>query len=510
MLAVSKPKAEKMSSIKPFKNARLELVPSFQNEGVIYKVHLSVKPPATGERQGMVITLIFDTSGSMNDNACKVGDDATNYHTRMDLLKMVAELLVRMLCPDDILCLVVFSDNGNVLLPPTTMTDAGKSSAIAAIKAMRPSGCTNLWNALEVTHDVMARPEYSESLRYAIMLTDGVESYAANHAQGTVGAFASLPRSFVLNVFGFGAGINSATLSSLASASGGRFTNIADFTTLATSSINALATGIATCSANVPISVTYSDGSTSEHQTSLVQYGQNRDIVFATSKVPVSASMNGLPGIPFTEGVSILALARYDIIAAITVALTNAGRRTQYAAVYSKYTDTDAAADVSECAPGGELVMGCASTETWEKWGAHYSYAYKQALENDHRMNFKEKGQARLGGAEFEKYKTIGDRAFSGIAKPPPTGTSTAPASRNYSAYGGGTGGYTAPVVRAVATVASTNDPTQSAGCWAPSLPGGSHAAPRDHVWADQCVPAAQWGVWGLRDQRWGGGVSVL
>jgi len=402
-----------MSSIKPFKNARLELVPSFQKEGVIYKVHLAVKPPAAGERQGMVITLIFDTSGSMHDNACKVGDDATNYHTRMDLLKMVAELLVRMLCADDVLCLVVFSDNGNVLLPPTAMTDAGKSSAISAIKAMHPSGCTNLWNALEVTHHVMARPEYSESLRYAIMLTDGVESYAANHALGTVGAFAALPRSFVLNVFGFGAGVSSAMLSSLASASGGRFTNIADFTTLATSSINALATGIATCSANVPLTVTYSDGSTSEHQTSLVQYGQNRDIVFATSKVPVSASMNGLPGIPFSEGVSILALARYDIIAAITGTLTSAGRHNQYAAVHSKYADTDAAADVSECATGGELVMGCASPETWEKWGMHYSYAYKQALENDHRMNFKEKGQARLGGAEFEKYKALGDAAFS-------------------------------------------------------------------------------------------------
>ncbi len=450
-------------------NARLELVPSFQKEGETYKVHLSVKPPATGERQGMVITLIFDASGSMSENACKVGDDATRYHTRMDMLKIVAELLVRMLSPNDVLCLVVFSDNGNVLLPPTAMTEAGMSSAIAAIKEMKPDGCTNLWNALEVTHHIMARPEYSESLRYAIMLTDGVESYAANHAQGTVGAFAALPRSFVLNVFGFGAGINSATLSSLASVSGGRFTNIADFTTLATSSINALATGIATCSANVRLTVTYSDATTSEHQTSLIQYGQNRNIVFATSKLPVSASMNGLPGIPFTEGVSVLALARYDIISAIEAAVSSCGgRRNQYAAVHSKYADTDAAVDVSECAADGELTMGCASPETWNKWGAHYSIAYKQALENDHRMNFKEKGQARLGGAMFEKYKALGDAAFSGIPKPVATGTSTAAPMNPPSSYGGGYVSRPPPVVRTVTSVAATNDPANAGGCWAP------------------------------------------
>jgi hypothetical protein len=434
---------------KPFKNSMLTLTAGYA-DGI---AHVAVKPPATGERQGFVIALIFDISGSMQTDACKVGD-SDRYHTRLDLLKLVAELLVRMLGAQDTLTLITFSDNGKVLFPPTLMTDEAKERAATAIKGMRTEGATNLWNSLEVTNDVMSRPEYMESLRYAIMLTDGEESYPAPFAAGTVGAFEALPRSFVLNIFGFGAQLDSAKLAALTQVAGGRFSNIADFMTLATTSINCMATGLATCSMGDTVLITYEDGSSSEHKTSLVQFGQDRNITFKTDKKPVSATLQrGGAAAAFSAEVPIPMRARTEMLEGIRTVLAARGQRAAeiYRPIYARYPGL---ADVTEL--NTELLSGC-TAENWEKWGNHYHWAYLQALENDHRMNFKEVGQAHLGGAEFETYKKLGDAVFSAIPKPPPTGTSTlAPT------YGG----YAVP--RAAPSFAAANDAANGGGCWAP------------------------------------------
>ena len=469
----TKPKKPKMSTaIKPFKNAPVGIAGFYESTGAGYKVHIMATPPADGPQQGQFYSFIFDTSGSMGNDECKVGDDATNYHTRMDLAKMAAELLVRMLGEEDTVLLVGFSDNGAVLLSPTKMTVAGKAAAVAAIKRMTPGGCTNLWNSLEVAQAEMSKPEYTETLKHAIMLTDGDESYpAATHAGGTAEAFASLPRTFTLNVLGFSAAVSPTMLTKLTEVSGGRFSNVADFTTLATTSINALATAMATASGDLPVFVTYDDGSVSEHKTSLVQYGQARNLVFTTTKKPASVASSRSASVAFTEGLSLEAQCRYDLLKAIKGA-TASGRANGYAAVHTAYAGTAVASHVADLAADGELVKAAADPATWTKWGSKYTWAYLQALENDHRMNFKEKGQAHLGSVAFERYKAVGDSTFSAIPKPIATGKSTTlpPQNGQYSGYGGygGGGGYTAPAVRTVAAVANTNDPTQSGGCWAP------------------------------------------
>ena len=466
--------SSKMS--KPFKNSPLTVTAGYAN-GV---AHVAVKPPATGERQGLVIALILDVSGSMQTNACKVGD-AHLYHTRLDLLKLVAELLVRMLGPADTLTLITFSDNGRVLFPPALMTDEAKERAATAIKGMRTEGATNLWNSLEVTNEVMTRAEYMESLRYAIMLTDGEESYPAPFPNGTVGGFEQLPRSFVLNIFGFGADLDSAKLAALTQTAGGRFSNIADFMTLATTSINCMATGLATCSMGDTVTVTYEDGTSSEHKTSLVQFGQDRNIVFKTAKKPVKATLQrGGAVTEFSAEVARPMKARADMLEGIRAVLASRGSGADaiYRPIYARYPGL---AEVTEL--NTELLSG-SSNDNWNKWGHHYHWAYLQALDNDHRMNFKEVGQAHLGGADFEKYKTLGDSVFSVIPKPQPTGGSTAVPS-----YGGG---YAAP--RATASFANTNDARDSGGCWAPGslvrMADGSRKAiervePGDKVWTD-------------------------
>jgi Mg-chelatase subunit ChlD len=462
------------SAIMPFKNAPVGITGFYERSSTGYTVHVKATPPADGPQQGQFYTFIFDTSGSMGYDECKVGDDATNYHTRMDLAKMAAELLVRMLGEEDTVLLVGFSDNGSVLLRPTKMTTAGKAAAVDAIKRMRPGGCTNLWNSLEVAHKVMAGPEYTETLKHAIMLTDGDESYpAATHAGGTAEAFASLSRTFTLNVLGFGAAVSPNMLAKLTQVSGGRFSNVADFTTLATTSINALATAMATASADLPVFVTYEDGSVSEHKTSLIQYGQDRNIVFTSTKKPVSVASSRSASVDFAEGLSLEAQCRYDLTKALKQATDSAGRVNGYAAVYAKYAGTAVATHVAEAAADGELVKALADPATWAKWGSKYTWAYLQALENDQRMNFKEKGQAHLGSVAFERYKSVGDITFSAIPKPIATGEPTTRPPQNgqastpaYGGYGGGS--YTAPMVRTVATVANTNDPNAAAGCWAP------------------------------------------
>jgi hypothetical protein len=275
-------------------------------------------------------------------------------------------------------------------------------------------------------------------------------------------------------------------LGTLASVSGGRFSNIADFTTLATTTINTLATVMATCSTNVPVTVTYEDGTTSQHDTSLIQFGQDRNIVFKSSKKPVSASVYGVSQ-PFTEGCSLTALARHDVLDAISTAIVTNGLSNTYAQVHTTYTTTPVEQDVSECDPtNGELVKACASPDVWRKWGQNYTIAYRQALLNDHRMNFKEKGQARLGGAVFEQYKSKGDEIFDLIPLPPANGRLISQTIQYPSAY-------TQPAPRAVANVAATNNPHNAGGCWSPGsmvlMADGSRKAiervePDDLLWS--------------------------
>ena len=439
-------------------------------------------------------------SGSMNYDACKVGDDATRYHTRMDLLKLVAELQVQMLTDEDTLYLVGFSDNGYALMPPTKMTAAGKATAVAAIKRMMPSGCTNLWNALEIAHAEMSKPEYAETLKHAIMLTDGDESYAAScHRDGTAGAFAALNPTFALNVLGFGESVTPDMLSKLTNCSGGRFVNVADFTTLATTSINTLANAMASCAGNLPLFVTYDDGSTSEHKSGLIQWGQSRNIVFSTQKKPVLACTSQSAPVAFVEGLSAEADCRLDLLGALKKATASGGTVNGYTAVHAKYHGTAVGQHVTEADPStGELVKAIADRATWTKWGSKYTWSYQQALENDHRMNFKETGQAHLGSAAFEQHKSVGDSVFSRIPKPIATGhVTTGPPQNGQSAYSGNygmaySGAAPVPAVRTVAAVAATNDPTQSGGCWAPGskmlMADGSRKPveallPGDRVW---------------------------
>jgi hypothetical protein len=384
----------------------------------------------------------------------------------MDLMKLVAELQIKMLTPDDYVFLIAFSDNARPLLLPTKMTEAGRTVALQAIKGMRIEGSTNLWNSLELAHAELSKPEYAETNKHVIMLTDGEESFAANHPGGTAGAFASLKQLFNLQVIGFSEAVKPHLPATLCKTAGGRFSNVADFTTLATTSINATAIAQNTCTGRLGVILTYVDGSCSEHSTSLIQYGQDRNLVFLVQKQPLNASTTQTmyAAVPFTEGLSLEAKCRFDLVTSIRQAIDRGGALNPYASVYSKYSGSAIASHVNEIHPTtGELVLGLGAN--WEKWGSKYSWAYLQALENDHRMNFKELGQAHLCGAAFERLKAHGDAVFSSIPKPVATGSSaSAPAYGSYSGYGG----YTPPTVRTVASVTATNDPTQSGGCWAP------------------------------------------
>lgn len=480
----------------------MTLAAAYEKVGALYNVHLKLTPPASGAYQGQFYTLIFDTSGSMGYDACKVGDDAVSYHTRMDMQKLVAELMATMLTDQDYLYLIGFSDNGYVLMPPTKMTASGKATAVAAIKRMAPAGCTNLWNSLELAHQEMSKPEYAETLKHAIMLTDGDESYPASHPQGTAGAFTDLKPNFALNVLGFGEAVSPDMLTKLCAVSGGRFSNVADFTTLATTSINALATSMATCAGNLPITVTYDDGTTSEHSTKLIQFGQDRNLVFVTQKKPVSVCTSQSAPISLTEGLSIEAKCRLELTSAIRRTVeSGATIATPYATVYTRFMDSTVAAHVTEAAADGELSKAVANAETWKKWGSKYSWAYLQALQNDQRMNFKEQGQAHLGSDAFEGHKSRGDSIFSAIPKPHASGKSTTGPPNNGSpsyysggGYYGGAATGTAPAVRTVASVANTNNPANSGGCWAPGsmvrMADGKRKAidqllPGDRVWTE-------------------------
>jgi Mg-chelatase subunit ChlD len=78
------------------------------------------------------------------------------------------------LYPQDSCAIVSFSSAAQVVLPPTRMDAAGKRSAGARLRALRPEGSTNLWAGIEAALDVLRNEAGgAAALSCVQVLTDG-------------------------------------------------------------------------------------------------------------------------------------------------------------------------------------------------------------------------------------------------------------------------------------------------------------------------------------------------
>jgi len=351
------------------------------------------------------------------------------------------------------------------------MTETGKELAFNVIKSIVADGSTNIWHCLQTLNAVASKPEFAGCNIVTAMLTDGLPNIRPP-SNDEAAAYKSLIRNGNLSTFGFGYDLDSKLLSAIANVGGGSNGFAPDYSIVGTVFINWCATMLATASKDRMFMVKYEDGTSSQHATGLVQYGQPRNITLQVSKKPVSVLMDGAEFAVVSGLHTDYVKARHDLLQSLAHCIGHDGDTTSYTGLYAKWsgsTDSKANELVRDVKPVGEDDEGqiIMAPRYWAKWGKHYSRSYKRAVELEQCMNFKDPGLQIFGGTLFKELQKQGDSVFCNLPPIEPTGRLNATA-------------VPTPVAPASVNMGSVFM-NQSGGCWAPGskvlMADGSHVA---------------------------------
>ncbi|MQA87877.1 MAG: DUF3520 domain-containing protein [Streptosporangiales bacterium] len=130
------------------------------SETRLIRVGVKAREVTEDERPPVALTLVVDTSGSMD------------IRERLGLVKSSLALLAKHLSPDDTIAIVTYEDNARALLGPTPVKET--KTILDAIDGLEPGGSTNMEAGLRLAYD-QAREAYREDAINAVVLApDGV------------------------------------------------------------------------------------------------------------------------------------------------------------------------------------------------------------------------------------------------------------------------------------------------------------------------------------------------
>ncbi len=145
------------------------------------------------QQRRAVLTLVIDTSGSMNTP------------DRLGLLRDALRLLLGALDPADLVAVVQFDTRARLLLEPTPA--ARRDEILAAIDGMETSGSTHLEEGLRLGYQVAASAFRGGWANRVLLLSDGVANLGSDDARAILrGVEAYRRQGIFCSVFGFGTG----------------------------------------------------------------------------------------------------------------------------------------------------------------------------------------------------------------------------------------------------------------------------------------------------------------
>ena len=188
----------------------------YDSENIIVRLGVQAEQVANADRPAASLTFLVDTSGSM---------DRQN---RIGLVKTALERLVVELDSDDMVSIVTYSDNADVLLPPTSVSDA--DVILDAIESLQTTGSTNLEAGLQRAYD-MANESFREGgINRVILASDGVANVGLTDSDGLVELIrGDADRGIQLVTVGVGMGnFNDVTMEQLANDGDGFYAYVND------------------------------------------------------------------------------------------------------------------------------------------------------------------------------------------------------------------------------------------------------------------------------------------
>ena len=145
------------------------------------------------ERKDATLVFAIDVSGSMDR-----GD-------RLDLVKESLALLVEKLRPSDEVAIVVYGDQGSVLLAPTD--GEKKETIMQAINALQPGGSTYAEQGLRLAYQLAAQRAQPERITRVFLLSDGVANVGRTGADSILNEIRPyVDQGVTLTTIGFGMG----------------------------------------------------------------------------------------------------------------------------------------------------------------------------------------------------------------------------------------------------------------------------------------------------------------
>lgn len=235
----------------------------------------SARDPPIYYRSRPRCPLNADVSGSMQMEASVKTEEGVDLEStgldRLDVVKHAIRTVLTTLGPTDTLSIVSFSAEAKVPLPPTLMTEEGKTTATTALGALQPESATNLWAGIKAGYELLAesrrdRPEVDVNPaanvnEVLLVMTDG-QPNECSHPDGELAALdhhlkAADPctRRTTISTFGFGYDLDSALLLAVARRCGGGYTFVPDASFVGTAFVNAVSSCLTLHSSNAKVTL---------------------------------------------------------------------------------------------------------------------------------------------------------------------------------------------------------------------------------------------------------------
>ena len=166
-----------------------------------------------GVRSPLNISLVLDRSGSME------GDP-------LEYAKRACAYVVDLLEPDDILSVITFEENADVIMPARRV--ANKALVKDYINRIYTGNTTNLYEGLMTACQQVASVKTANTLNRVLLLTDGEPTAGPRDFQSIVGQVAEQKgRGITVTALGFGPDYNEELMAGIARRSGGNYYYIA-------------------------------------------------------------------------------------------------------------------------------------------------------------------------------------------------------------------------------------------------------------------------------------------
>jgi hypothetical protein len=407
-----------------------------------YQVTLSA-PDVPDATLPLLLIEVADISGSMGNPSANNSSDAAGF-SRADLLRHKVHTQSLLLRDQDEMAVVLFDDGSSTAFPPRKMNAAGKFALKAILPSIRPCGGTNIWGGLKHALDIAKAAGPGKNI-VIILTTDGESDPSLNPPRGITDTFRGfLDSNPDLQVtlhtvgIGFGAGLDTPLLRSLATIGKGTYNYVPDASMVGTVGIHMLANLMSTLYRNVEITIPETGQRLS---CGFLQGGQSRDFLVPVSAadfhVQVTASNTsavfrkqvnasatpvvalGFPSavVRFQEGIQEAIAAMEAGAASFSLAplcAELAAISPENAAIRALLTDIS---DPDKYK--GQIGKAFANRTEYVRWGRHYVPAVVGGHANQWATNFKDESSKLYGGATTRAMVLRGDAIFNDL--PPPT-----------------------------------------------------------------------------------------